>query len=69
VKTELTTRLKQAVRWGGLLTVGVAYAVLSHWAAASLKPDLLGALVALAPLLGLAFMLAWRSQQRALMLS
>ena len=69
MKSELTTRLKQAVRWGGLLTVGIAYAVLSHRAAASLKPDLLGALVALAPLLGLAFMLAWRSQQRALMLS
>ncbi|MCM2342819.1 hypothetical protein [Rhodoferax sp.] len=68
MKTELATRLKQAVRWGGLLALGVAYAVLSHRAAASAAPDLQGALVALAPLLGLGFLLAWRSQQRALML-
>jgi len=69
VKAELATRLKQAVRWGGLLALGIAYALLSHRAAASTTPDLQGALVALAPLLGLGFMLAWRSQQRALMLA
>ncbi len=68
MKTELATRLKQAGRWGGLLALGVAYAVLSHRAAASTTPDLQGALVALAPLLALAFMLAWRSRQRTLML-
>ena len=68
MKTEWATRLTQAVRWGGLLALGVGYAVLSHRAAASATPDLQGALVALAPLLGLGFMLAWRSQQRALML-
>lgn len=69
MKTEWATRLTQAIRWGGLLALGVAYAVLSHRAAASAAPDLQGALVALAPLLGLGFMLAWRSQQRALMLA
>ena len=65
----MATRLKQAVRWGGLLTLGIAYALLSHRAAASSTPDLQGALVALAPLLALAFMLAWRSRQRTLMLA
>lgn len=69
MKTEWATRLKQAVRWGGLLALGIAYALLSHRAAASATPDLQGALVALAPLLALAFMLAWRSRQRALMLA
>ena len=63
------TRLRQGGRWGGLLALGIGYALLSHRAAASTTPDLLGALVALAPLLALAFMLAWRSRQRALMLA
>jgi len=69
VKTQSATGLKQAGRWGGLLALGLGYALLSHRAAASSTPDLLGALVALAPLLALAFMLAWRSPRRALMLT
>lgn len=69
MKAHLATRLKQAVRWGGLLALGIGYALLSHRAAASTMPDLQGALVALAPLLALGFVLAWRSQQRALMLA
>lgn len=68
MKAQSATRLKQAVRWGGLLALGIGYALLSHRAAASPTPDLLGALVALAPLLALGFMLAWRSRQRTLML-
>ena len=58
MKAELATRLKQAVRWGGLLALGIAYALLSHRAAASTTPDLQGALVALAPMLALALSLA-----------
>ncbi len=69
MKAQSATRLKQAGRWGGLLALGIGYAVLSHRAAASTTPDLLGALVALAPLLALAFTLAWRSGQRVLMLT
>lgn len=69
MKTQSATRLRQAGRWGGLLALGIGYALLSHRAAASTTPDLLGALVALAPLLALGFMLAWRSRQRALMLA
>jgi len=69
VKAHSATRLKQAVRWGGLLALGIGYALLSHRAAASTMPDLQGALVALAPLLALGLVLAWRSQQRALMLA
>ncbi|MBA3058688.1 MAG: hypothetical protein KJ614_05370 [Gammaproteobacteria bacterium] len=69
MKAHSATRLKQAVRWGGLLALGIGYALLSHRAAASTMPDLQGALVALAPLLALGLVLAWRSQQRALMLA
>ncbi len=69
MKTQTTARLKQAGRWGALLALGIGYALLSHRAAASTTPDLMGALVALAPLLALGFMLAWRSRQRALMLA
>lgn len=45
--------------------LGTAYAVLSHWAAASAEPDLLDALVAIVPPLGLGFVMAWRSPRRA----
>lgn len=45
--------------------LGTGYAVLSHWAAASAEPDLLDALVAIVPPLGLAFVMAWRSPRRA----
>jgi uncharacterized membrane protein len=45
--------------------LGTAYAVLSHWAAASAEPDLLDALVAIVPPLGLGLVMAWRSPRRA----
>lgn len=68
MKAELTTRLKQACRWTAVIALGLAYSVLAHLAAASAAPDLLNALVAIVPLVGLAFVMAWRSSQRLLML-
>ena len=68
MKVELATRLMQVGRWGGLLALGIGYAVLAHWAAASTAPDLQDAVVAIAPLLALAFVVAWRSPQRTVML-
>jgi uncharacterized membrane protein len=69
VKTELTTRLKQACRWTAVIALDLAYSVLAHLSAASAVPDRLNALVAIVPLIGLAFVMAWRSSQRLLMLA
>jgi uncharacterized membrane protein len=69
VTAARTIRLKQAFRWGALAVLGLAYAVASHLAASTSTPDLPGALVAIAPLLGLAGVIAWRSPQRVLMLA
>ncbi len=69
MKIELRTRLIQASRWGAVLILGIGYAVLSHLAAASAEPDLFDALVAIVPPVGLAFVMAWRSPQRVLMLA
>ncbi|MBK5204142.1 MAG: hypothetical protein JJD98_01650 [Polaromonas sp.] len=69
MKTELTTRLKQACRWTAVIALGLAYSVLSYLAAASAEPGLLDALVAIVPLVGLAFVMAWRSPQRVIMLA
>ena len=65
----LTTSLGQAFRWGAVALLGLAYALASHLAAAASMPNLLGALVAIVPLLGLALVMAWRSPQRVLMLA
>jgi uncharacterized membrane protein len=48
--------------------LGIGYSVLAHLAAASATPDSLDALVAVLPLIGLAFLMAWRSSRRAIML-
>jgi uncharacterized membrane protein len=69
VKPGLAARFKQACRWGLLLALGVAYAALSHRMAASDTPTVLGALVAIVPLVGLALVMAWRSARRTLMLT
>jgi uncharacterized membrane protein len=61
-----TTSLGQAFRWVAFAMLGVAYALASHLAAAASSPRLLGALVAIVPLLGLALLMAWRSPQRLL---
>lgn len=69
MKVERRAGLRQAFLWGGALLLGTGYSVLSHLAAASATPDVLGALVAIFPLLGLAFVMAWRSPLRAVMLT
>jgi uncharacterized membrane protein len=69
VKASLTTRLIQAGRLGAVITLGVGYSVISHLVAASAVPDVLNALVAIVPLVGLALVMAWRSSQRAIMLA
>lgn len=69
MKTGPTTRLGKACRWAAAITLGIAYSVLAHLAAAAAAPGLLDALVAIAPLVGLAFVMAWRSSRRAPMLA
>lgn len=69
MKSERRTRLKQACRWGAVLILGIGYSVLAHLAAASAAPDLLDVLVAIIPLVGLGFVMAWRSSQRTVMLA
>ena len=69
MKTAGRSGLQKAWRWGSLLLLGTGYSVLAHLAAASARPDWLDALVAILPLLGLAFAMAWRSSQRAVMLA
>ncbi len=69
MNAERRTRLKQALRWAGVITLGIGYSVLAHLAAASATPDLLDALVAIIPLVALAVVMAWRSSRRALMLA
>ncbi|MHB1198203.1 MAG: COG4648 family protein [Polaromonas sp.] len=61
--------MKQACRWAAVIALGLAYSVLAYLAAASDAPTLLGALVAIVPLMGLALVMAWRASQRVLMLA
>jgi uncharacterized membrane protein len=68
VNTTGAARFAQACRWGGLLALGIGYAVVSHLAAASATPGFLQASIAVLPLLALALVLAWRSPQRPIML-
>ena len=67
--TALATRLKQACRWGFIGALAVGYALLSHLTATSATHTLYGALVAITPMLGLAFLMAWRSARRMRMLA
>ena len=69
MKAAHRTRLGQACIFGAALTLGLGYSVLSHLAAASADPGMLGVLVAVVPLCGLAFAMAWRSARRGLMLA
>ena len=69
MKAQHARGFKQAWRWGAVLILGIGYSVLAHLAAASATPDSLDALVAIVPLLGLAFAIAWRSSQRRIMLA
>lgn len=69
MKATHATEFHKAWRWGGLLILGIGYSVLAYLAAASTRPDSLDALVAVIPLLGLAFAIVWRSSQRTIMLA
>ena len=69
MNAERATTLKQAWRWGAVLALGLAYAVLSHLAASAAAPDLLDASVAVVPLLALALAMAWRTDHRLPMLA
>lgn len=64
----LATRLAIACRWVAALAVVIGYALLSHLAASSTTPSIAGALVATGPMLGLSFLMAWRSVRRARLL-
>ena len=69
MKADTRKALGRACRWGAVVLLGIGYSVLSHMAAASASPGMPEALVAIIPLLGLAFVMAWRSLQRTLMLA
>lgn len=68
MKPGLTATLLRGARWAAIAGFCIAYSVLSHFAAADSHPDPLDAAVAIAPLLALAGLLAWRSPQRPWML-
>lgn len=68
MKPGLTAKVLRGVRWAAIAAVCAAYPVLAHFASADPHPDLLDAAVAIAPLIALALVLAWRSPQRPWML-
>jgi uncharacterized membrane protein len=57
------------LRWLGIAAFVIGYAVLAHYTNASAHFGYLGIWVAVVPLMLIALALAWRSAQRALMLS
>jgi uncharacterized membrane protein len=69
VKAERGARFRQACRWGAVLILGAGYSMLAHRAASSETPDLFSTLLAVTPLLALAFVMAWRSAHRAMLLA
>jgi uncharacterized membrane protein len=69
VKAEPGAPFWQVCRWTAVFIVGATYAVLAHRAAAAGARDSFSTLVAVAPLLTLAFVMAWRSGHRAAMLA
>lgn len=64
MKPGLTAKVLRGVRWAAIAVVCAAYPVLAHLASADPHPDRLDAAVAIAPLIALALVLAWRSPQR-----
>jgi len=69
VKTERRVGIRQAGGWAAALVLGIGYSILAHRAAASATPGLLNALVAIVPLLAVAFAMAWRSSHRQFLLA
>lgn len=68
MKSGLTAKLLSGVRWAAIAGLCIGYSVLAHLAAADPDPDMLDAAVAIAPVLALALLMAWRSPQRPWML-
>ncbi|MES2280633.1 MAG: hypothetical protein V4542_04400 [Pseudomonadota bacterium] len=69
MKANLATRLKKTFRWGAIAVIAIGYPVLSHIVSSSSVPSIAGAFLAIAPLMGLALLMAWRSRQRAALLA
>jgi len=59
-------RFQGALRWLAVIALGIAYSLLSHFAAASEVPGVLQALVAIVPLAVVALVMAWRTPSRTL---
>ena len=68
MKPGLKATLLRSARWAAIAAFCAAYSIVAHLASADPTPDLLDAAVAIAPLIGLALVLAWRSPQRPWML-
>ncbi len=64
MKSGLTAKLLHSARWAAIAAFCLAYSVFAHLAAADPSPDLLDVAVAIAPLIALAGVLAWRSPHR-----
>jgi len=60
---------RRMVRWLGLAALLIGYPLLAHYTNESAHSGNLGALVAIAPVLLIALVLAWRSAQRFIMLA
>lgn len=69
MKPGLKANLLRGARWAVIAAFCIAYPILAHLASADPRPDLFDAAVAMAPLLALAAVLAWRSPHRATMLA
>lgn len=59
---------RRILRWLGIATLVIGYPLLAHYTNKSAHSGNLGALVAIAPVVLLALVLAWRSPQRIVML-
>lgn len=60
---------RRIVRWLGLAALLVGYPVLAHYTNEAAHDAKLGAVVAIAPVLLIALLLAWRSPRRSIMLA
>jgi len=61
--------LRRILRWLGIAALLVSYPLLAHYTSESMHNGNLGALVAIAPVVLIALVFAWRSPRRPIMLS
>ena len=59
---------RRFVRWLGIAALVIGYPLLAHYTNQSAHNEKLGALVSIAPLVAIAFVLAWKSPRRPVML-